>query len=87
MKGEIMYIPKPVDTSEIQLPDNLVALTEEIAENVHEVWAQGRIEDGWTYGEKRDDENKKHHVLCHIRNSAILKKNMTVTQQLKPLSL
>ncbi len=63
MKDEIMYIPKPVDTSEIQLPDNLVALTEEIAENVHDIWAQGRIAEGWTYGEKRDDEDKKTPCL------------------------
>ena len=53
-----MYIPKPIDTRGVQLPDDLIALTEKIAENVHEVWAQGRISQGWTYGEKRDDENK-----------------------------
>jgi ryanodine receptor 2 len=58
-----MYIPKPIDTSTIILPDDLIALTEKIAENVHEVWAQGRISQGWTYGEKRDDENKKTPCL------------------------
>lgn len=58
-----MYIPKPVDTSAIKLPDDLTALTEQIAENVHDIWAQGRIADGWTYGEKRDDENKKTPCL------------------------
>ena len=52
------YIPKPVDTKNIELPDNLIALTEKIAENVHEVWAQGRFLQGWTYGEKRDDNAK-----------------------------
>lgn len=58
-----MYIPKPIDTSAIILPDDLIALTEKIAENVHEVWAQGRISQGWTYGEQRDDENKKTPCL------------------------
>ena len=58
-----MYIPKPVDTSAVQLPDDLIALTEQIAENVHDIWAQGRIADGWTYGEKRDDESKKTPCL------------------------
>lgn len=58
-----MYIPKPIDTSSVQLSDDLVALTEQIAENVHENWAQGRIADGWTYGEKRDDMNKKTPCL------------------------
>ena len=53
-----MYIPKPLDTSAVLLDDGLIELTEKIAENVHEVWAAGRIADGWTYGEKRDDEKK-----------------------------
>ena len=50
-----MYKPNPVDTSSIILDEDLVALTEQIAENVHEVWAKGRIADGWTYGAVRDD--------------------------------
>ena len=50
-----MYTPNPVDTSKIVLNEDLLALTEKIAENVHEVWANGRIADGWTYGVGRDD--------------------------------
>lgn len=53
-----MYTPQPIDTSEIKLDEDLIKLTEKIAENVHEVWAQGRISQGWKYGEKRDDANK-----------------------------
>ena len=58
-----MYTPKPVNTSEIKLSDNLLELTERIAENVHDVWAAGRIADGWTYGETRNDAEKKHPCL------------------------
>ena len=53
-----MYTPKPIDTSNIKLPKEIEELTEQIAENVHENWAASRIADGWTYGEKRDDEKK-----------------------------
>lgn len=53
-----MYEPKPIDTSDVNLPEELVALTERIAENVHDVWAAGRISEGWTYGEERN-VNKK----------------------------
>ena len=53
-----MYTPDPIDTSKIVLPEDLLELRELIAENVHEIWALGRIEGGWTYGEKRDDEKK-----------------------------
>lgn len=41
----------------------MLNLTEKIAENVHEVWAAGRISEGWTYGEKRDDSVKKTPCL------------------------
>ena len=58
-----MYNPKPVDTSDIFLPKELLALTERIAENVHDVWAAGRIAEGWTYGEKKDAEKKTTPLL------------------------
>lgn len=53
-----MYLPNPIDTGNITLPEELLALTEKIAENVHEVWAQGRIREGWVYGESRNDALK-----------------------------
>ncbi len=58
-----MYTPKPADTKQIVLAADLIELTEKIAENVHDVWAQGRIKEGWTYGEVRDDKNKKTPCL------------------------
>lgn len=53
-----MYEPKPIDTSDIKLSEELISLTEKIAENVHDVWAAGRIKEGWVYGEKRDSTLK-----------------------------
>ncbi len=53
-----MYKPNPIDTSKIELPEDLLELTEKIAENVHENWSVGRLADGWTYGETRNDEKK-----------------------------
>lgn len=57
------YIPNPVETSDVELPEELLPLIEEMAKNVHEVWAQNRINDGWTYGPVRDDVNKMHPCL------------------------
>lgn len=53
-----MYTPNPIDTRKVELPEELVALTERIAENVHDIWAKGRIAEGWTYAEARNDEKK-----------------------------
>ena len=52
------YNPNPVDTSNIVLPEELLELTEKIAENVHDVWAVGRIAEGWTYGPVKDPQKK-----------------------------
>lgn len=58
-----MYEPKPIDTSDVILPEELLSLTDKIAENVHDVWAVGRISEGWTYGKKKDDERKTTPLL------------------------
>lgn len=57
------YVPRPVDTSDIQLPDELGGLVEQMARNVHEVWAQSRIGQGWTFGPERNDDLKTHPCL------------------------
>lgn len=57
------YIPCPIDTSDIQLPEELTPLLEAMAKNVHEIWAQERINQGWTYGKERDDTKKRHPCL------------------------
>jgi len=57
------YIPKPLDTSNIVLPKGLDELTEALSKNVHEVWAAGRIAEGWKYGPVRDDLKKEHPCL------------------------
>lgn len=53
-----MYNPQPFDTTGITLDEELLNLTERIAENVHEVWAAGRIAQGWKYGPERNDTEK-----------------------------
>ena len=57
------YVPQPVDISDVQLPEELDELVEKLAENVHEVWAQSRMEQGWTYGPERSDALKHHPCL------------------------
>ena len=57
------YTPQPIDTSDLTLPNEMMRLAEELAKNVHEVWASNRIADGWQYGEVRDDTMKHHPCL------------------------
>lgn len=53
------YTPNPIDTSDIKLSADIEELMEKIAKNTHEVWAKGRMDEGWTYGESRNDELKQ----------------------------
>ena len=62
MKNE-SYIPQPIDTKDVELPEELKALAEQMAKNVHEIWAETRIAQGWTYGPERNDAKKKHPCL------------------------
>jgi ryanodine receptor 2 len=57
------YIPQPIDTSDVKLPKDLEQLVEQMSKNVHEVWAETRIQQGWTFGEQRNDELKTHPCL------------------------
>ena len=52
------YKPNPVDTNDVVLPESIINLREEIARQVHEVWALSRVNEGWTYGEERDSIKK-----------------------------
>lgn len=58
-----IFIPQPIDINDIDLPKEMKKLVEEMAKNVHEVWAESRISQGWVYGEQRDDEKKTHPCL------------------------
>lgn len=57
------YTPKPVDISDVELDSTLMELVEVMAKNVHDVWAETRIKDGWRYGETRNDERMEHPCL------------------------
>ena len=56
-------MPQPMDTSDVQLPEELSELIELMSKNVHEVWAKNRLDQGWVYGENRSDALKHHPCL------------------------
>ena len=57
------YVPQPMDTSDVQLPEELNDLIEQMSKNVHEVWAKSRMDQGWSYGPERSDILKQHPCL------------------------
>ena len=81
------YTPKPIDTSAVSLPVELEPLVEQMAKNVHEVWAQKRIEEGWKYGEKRDDELRLHPCLVSYEQLPDIEKEYDRSTALETLKL
>lgn len=52
------YKPNPIDTKDIVLSADILNLAEQLAKNTHDIWAIGRINEGWKYGTVRDDKFK-----------------------------
>jgi len=57
------YTPSTIDTSYIDLPPDLADLVERLAQNNHDHWARKRIDEGWRYGPRRNDNDKEHPDL------------------------
>ncbi len=85
MKKE--YIPEPIDTSNVELPKDLDTLIEQLARNVHEVWAKNRMNEGWRYGEQRDDRLKTHPCLIPYEELPEEEKNYDRNTALETLRL
>ena len=81
------YQPEPIDTGDIRLPEKLLLLTEQIAENVHDVWAVGRLAEGWVYGPKKDDEKKTTPLLVPYEELAESEKEYDRKTALETLKL
>jgi hypothetical protein len=54
---------EPLDASRVQLRPELLELTELLARHVHETWVRMRLDEGWTFGPKRDDDRREHPSL------------------------
>jgi class 3 adenylate cyclase len=57
------YKPRPIDTSLTELPKDIDELTEILAQNTHDLWAQKRIAEGWNFGLQRNDARKENPSL------------------------
>jgi len=57
------YTPVTIDTSHVNLSPDLEDLVERLAQNNHDHWARKRIDEGWRYGVRRNDNKKEHPDL------------------------
>lgn len=64
MVMDLIFIPKVIDTQNIDMSNNLEMLRDSLAENMHELWSMSRIEDGWIYGEEHDEQSLTHPYIA-----------------------
>ncbi|KAH7933995.1 hypothetical protein HPB49_020195 [Dermacentor silvarum] len=82
---DAVFVPSPVDTSNITLPNYIESVRDKLAENVHEVWAMNKIDIGWRYGEVRDDARKFHPCLTSFEHLPMAEKKYDTTLALQTL--
>ncbi|KAI1722893.1 RIH domain-containing protein [Ditylenchus destructor] len=57
------FVPNPIDTSPVALPEFAQEIHVRFAENLHELWAMRKIDLGWIYGEVRNEQSRRHPCL------------------------
>ena len=85
MKKKPQFTPNPIDTSDITLSKDLLELSDKLAENVHNVWAKGRIDEGWTYSQTRSFENKTTPLLVPYDELGSKEKEYDINTSLETL--
>jgi hypothetical protein len=65
------YKPQPLDLSNIILSTKMDHLIEILAENTHNVWAEARIKDGFTYGVSDVSSLRVQNVHSLIRGGGL----------------
>ena len=81
------YTPKPINTDDVILPPDIQELAEQLAKNCHEVWAQGRVAQGWVYGAQRNDEKKETPCLVAYEELSEEEKDYDRNTSLQTLKL
>jgi RyR domain len=81
------YEPKPVDTTSVTLTPEVLALTEMLARNTHDIWARQRMSEDWRYGPQRDDVRKEHPLLVPYEELSETEKQYDRNTALETLKL
>lgn len=81
------YQPKPMDLNREVLPQEMLQLEEVIAENVHDLWAYNRMQEGWCYGETFDGRRKHHPDLVPYEELSEGEKDYDRTTAMNTLKL
>ena len=69
----------------MSLPHYVEQIRDRLAENIHEIWAMNKIDEGWRYGEERDDDYMLHPCLTQFERLPPAEKRYDVQLALQTL--
>lgn len=81
----VVYIISTIFLLQIQLPAYIENVRDKLAENLHEIWAASKIEQGWSYGEVRDDPRKKNPSINNFEKVPMTEKKYVITVSFETL--
>ncbi|XP_059376123.1 ryanodine receptor 2 [Carassius carassius] len=67
MNSERRFCPRPLDTSNVTIPEMLEFVVNKYAEHTHEKWSLEKFGNGWVYGEQFSESAKVHPLLKPYR--------------------
>ena len=70
---------------QIQLQTAVENIRDKLAENIHEMWAMSKIENGWVSGEMRDDDSLVHPCLTQFQNLPSAEKRYNIQLAIQTL--
>ena len=76
------FIPIPIDVSTVSLPHFAMEMHQQFAQNLHELWAMRKIDAGWSWGDRRNENLKTHHCLTSFEKLPSDEQNYNVSLSL-----
>ncbi|KAL5105243.1 Ryanodine receptor 2 [Taenia crassiceps] len=85
LPSQDVFVPVPISTDKIHLPNVVERIRDKLAENLHELWSMRKIEQGWVFGERRDESRRRHPCLCAFDKLQQQERQYNVTMALENL--
>ncbi|XP_038551055.1 ryanodine receptor 3-like [Micropterus salmoides] len=63
MDAQGNFDPKPINTTNISLPEKLEYIANKYAEHSHDKWSSEKVSAGWKHGDSVDEQAKSHPLL------------------------
>ncbi|XP_028968698.1 ryanodine receptor [Galendromus occidentalis] len=82
---DVAFVPEPVETATVVLPAFIEQVRDKLAENIHEVWSMRKVDEGWCWGEEKDDDEWLHPCLVPFSRLPMAEKRYDILLALNTL--